>query len=63
MTYGADFFRDHSDNSDSSVTTIVGFGPAQSTINDTALTPNATFLTPTTTFDPRILQLAAKITF
>jgi outer membrane receptor protein involved in Fe transport len=26
-------------------------------------TPNATFLTPTTTYDPRILQLAAKITF
>jgi len=26
-------------------------------------TPNATFLAPTTTFDPRILQLAAKITF
>lgn len=26
-------------------------------------TPNATFLTPTTTFDPRILQLAAKIIF
>ena len=43
LTYGADFFRDHSDNTDSSVTTIVGFGPPQSTINDTALTPNATF--------------------
>ena len=26
-------------------------------------TPNATFLAPTTTFEPRILQLAAKITF
>jgi hypothetical protein len=26
-------------------------------------TPNATFLTPTTTYDPRILQLAAKIRF
>ena len=26
-------------------------------------TPNATFLTPTTTYDPRILQLAAKVTF
>jgi hypothetical protein len=26
-------------------------------------TPNASFLTPTSTFDPRILQLAAKITF
>ena len=26
-------------------------------------TPNTTFLTPTTTYDPRILQLAAKITF
>ena len=26
-------------------------------------TPNTTFLFPTTTFDPRILQLAAKIRF
>ena len=26
-------------------------------------TPNATFLFPTTTYDPRILQLAAKVTF
>jgi hypothetical protein len=26
-------------------------------------TPNTTFLAPTTTYDPRILQLAAKITF
>jgi hypothetical protein len=26
-------------------------------------TPNTTFLFPTSTFDPRILQLAAKVTF
>jgi hypothetical protein len=26
-------------------------------------TPNAAFLAPTSSFDPRILQLAAKITF
>lgn len=43
LTYGVDFFRDHADNTDSSTTTVVGFGPPQSETNDTALTPNATF--------------------
>jgi hemoglobin/transferrin/lactoferrin receptor protein len=43
LTYGADFFRDRSDNTDSSLTTIVGFGPPQSSASDTALTPNASF--------------------
>lgn len=43
LIYGMDFFRDRSDNTDSSTTTVVGFGPPQSQINDTALTPNASF--------------------
>src|ERR1043166_8910039 len=43
LVYGMDFFRDRSDNTDSSTTTVVGFGPPQSQINDTALTPNASF--------------------
>ena len=38
---------------------------AQYSFNATTriFTPNATFLAPTSTFDPRILQLAAKVTF
>jgi hypothetical protein len=38
---------------------------AQYNFNGTThvFTPNTTFLAPTTTFDPRILQLAAKVTF
>ena len=38
---------------------------AQYSFNGTTriFTPNATFLTPTSTFEPRILQLAAKVTF
>lgn len=43
ITYGMDFFRDRSNNTDSSITTVVGFGPPQSQINDTASTPNAAF--------------------
>ncbi|HTL04522.1 MAG TPA: TonB-dependent receptor [Gemmatimonadales bacterium] len=43
FTYGMDFFRDRSDNTDSSTTTVIGFGPPQSEVNDTALTPNASF--------------------
>ncbi len=43
LTYGADFFRDRSDNSDSSVTTVFGFGPPRPNVNDTASTPNASF--------------------
>ncbi|PWT85898.1 MAG: hypothetical protein C5B56_13300 [Proteobacteria bacterium] len=42
-----------------------GINTAQYNFNATTrvFTPNTTFLTPTTTYDPRILQLAAKITF
>jgi len=43
LTYGTDFFRDRSDNTDSSSTTVIGFGPPRSQANDTALTPNAAF--------------------
>ncbi|HEV8599090.1 MAG TPA: TonB-dependent receptor [Gemmatimonadales bacterium] len=43
LTYGMDFFRDRSNNTDSSATTVVGFGPPQTEVNDTALTPNAWF--------------------
>jgi hemoglobin/transferrin/lactoferrin receptor protein len=43
VTYGLDFFRDRSDNSDSSVTTVMGFGPPHPQLNDTATTPNAAF--------------------
>lgn len=43
LTYGADFFQDRSNNTDSSVTTVMGFGPPRPQVNDTASTPNATF--------------------
>ena len=43
LTYGMDFFRDRSDNTDSSVTAVIGFGPPRPQVNDTASTPNAKF--------------------
>ena len=43
LTYGTDFFRDRSDNTDSSVTTVLGFGPPHPRTSDTASTPNAAF--------------------
>ena len=43
FTYGMDFFRDRTDNTDSSVTTVIGFGPPRPQLNDTATTPNAEF--------------------
>ncbi len=43
LTYGLDFFRDRSENTDSSVTTVVGFGPPQPRIANTPLVPNATY--------------------
>jgi outer membrane receptor protein involved in Fe transport len=43
LTYGVDFFRDRSNNTDSSVTNVIGFGPPHPQINDTATTPNAAF--------------------
>ena len=43
MTYGADAFRDHSDNTDSSLTVVTGFGPPRSQVSTTPQVPNATF--------------------
>ena len=43
LTYGIDFFRDRSDNTDSSTTTVSGFGPPRTTVSDSTLTPNASF--------------------
>jgi outer membrane receptor protein involved in Fe transport len=42
LTYGVDFFNDHSDNTDSSAQTVIGFGPPVTTVDDTANVPNAT---------------------
>src|SRR5438552_66102 len=43
ITYGADVFRDHSDNTDSSVTTVLGFGPPRPQTSNRAQVPNASF--------------------
>lgn len=43
FTYGIDFFRDGSENRDSSVTTIVGFGPPQTEIGTDETVPDATY--------------------
>jgi outer membrane receptor protein involved in Fe transport len=43
MTYGADAFRDRSDNTDSSLTVVTGFGPPQSQVSTTPQVPNASF--------------------
>ncbi|KPJ87858.1 MAG: hypothetical protein AMS18_14095 [Gemmatimonas sp. SG8_17] len=42
FTYGADYFRDDSENSDTSITTMVGFGPPAPDINTVPLVPYAT---------------------
>ncbi len=44
LTYGLDLFRDDSENSDSSVTTMVGFGPPSSTVATVPLVPYASYL-------------------
>ncbi len=44
LTYGMDLFRDRSENTDSSVTTVTGFGPPRVTTANTPLVPNATYL-------------------
>lgn len=44
VTYGLDVFRDGSVNGDSSITTIVGFGPPQSTVSTVPLVPYANYL-------------------
>lgn len=43
VTYGIDFFQDQSRNSDSNVTTIVGFGPPIVETSTAPLIPNARF--------------------
>jgi outer membrane receptor protein involved in Fe transport len=44
LTYGVDLFRDGTENTDSSVTTVVGFGPPQVTQSTVPLVPNASYL-------------------
>jgi iron complex outermembrane receptor protein/hemoglobin/transferrin/lactoferrin receptor protein len=43
LTYGVDLFRDDSENTDSSLTAMVGFGPMPPTVSTVPLTPNATY--------------------
>jgi outer membrane receptor protein involved in Fe transport len=43
LTYGVDYFSDDSFNTDSSATTVSGFGPPQTTISTVPPVPNATF--------------------
>ncbi|HEY6826406.1 MAG TPA: TonB-dependent receptor [Gemmatimonadaceae bacterium] len=42
LTYGLDAFRDRSDNTDSSNTTVIGFGPPRPEISTNPQVPNAT---------------------
>jgi hemoglobin/transferrin/lactoferrin receptor protein len=42
LTYGVDFFRDNSANTDSSVTSVIGFGPTQTQVSRVPDVPNAT---------------------
>jgi outer membrane receptor protein involved in Fe transport len=43
LTYGLDFFRDISENTDSSATLVTGFGPPQMETSNTPLVPNASY--------------------
>jgi hemoglobin/transferrin/lactoferrin receptor protein len=43
LTYGVDFFRDRSNNTDASATTVIGFGPPAPQVDSTPQIPNATF--------------------
>ena len=42
VTYGLDYFHDNSANTDSIITTVVGFGPPQPRVSNRAQIPNAT---------------------
>ena len=42
FTYGLDYFHDNSANTDSIITTVVGFGPPQPRVSNRAQIPNAT---------------------
>jgi outer membrane receptor protein involved in Fe transport len=43
VTYGMDYFRDRSRNTDVNQTTVVGFGPPQTQTDSTPQVPNATY--------------------
>jgi hemoglobin/transferrin/lactoferrin receptor protein len=43
LTYGVDFFRDDSENTDVSNQTVVGFGPPMTETDSTPTLPNATY--------------------
>jgi outer membrane receptor protein involved in Fe transport len=43
LTYGLDFFRDVSENTDSSSTLVTGFGPPQQETSNVPLVPNASY--------------------
>jgi outer membrane receptor protein involved in Fe transport len=43
FTYGVDFFRDSTGNTDTTVTQVLGFGPPQTSIDTTPLVPNARY--------------------
>jgi hemoglobin/transferrin/lactoferrin receptor protein len=43
VTYGADLFVDKTENTDSSATTVIGFGPPQPSVDNTPQVPNARY--------------------
>ncbi len=43
LTYGVDFFQDSSENTDSNITQVMGFGPPVITADTTPLVPNASY--------------------
>jgi hemoglobin/transferrin/lactoferrin receptor protein len=43
LTYGVDYFRDRSSNTDSSTTVVSGFGPPRTTVSKVPLVPHAAF--------------------
>ncbi|MCI0433765.1 MAG: TonB-dependent receptor [Gemmatimonadetes bacterium] len=43
LTYGVDAFRDGSENTDSSLTTVTGFGPPQQMVSTRVLVPDAKY--------------------
>ena len=67
FTYGVDYFRDKSENSDSSVTMVVGFGPPQTEVSNTPQVPNATyssvggFLQGEVTFGPATMIVGGRV--
>jgi len=43
ITYGMDFFNDSTENTDSNMTQVIGFGPPSPTVDNTPLVPNARY--------------------